>query len=131
MSPDTARLIVLQGEKYLDWLPWDRVADRCSIYLHPKGDPRNRCGRPFVDLENTDTDVISRIVKIRNAIAHASDNARQKFVKDVIGNMMIPPQERTPAGFLRGFHAAGQTRLESYLDSIVTVAAKIIGRPIK
>jgi hypothetical protein len=128
LPEDTARLVVHQGEKYLDWLPWDRVSDRCKLYLEPRPDS---AGRPFMDLGNPDTDIISRVVKIRNAIAHASSAAKVKFVKDVADLAKAPPSEHAPGAFLRGTHSPDVTRLENYLDSILTLAVKILGKPKK
>src|SRR5689334_18820123 len=33
LKPDVARVVVLQRENYLDWLPWVRTLDRCRLYF--------------------------------------------------------------------------------------------------
>jgi hypothetical protein len=38
---------------------------------------------------------------IRNAVAHQSRSARNKFEAEVIGAAPVLPVERTPAGYLR------------------------------
>jgi hypothetical protein len=119
---DTIREIVLQGDKYLEWIPYDRIKRRASLYL--KG------GRPFSSLEEAEKDKISRITKIRNAIAHKSKNALETFKDDVIGGMPLLPHEKSPAGFLRSELSPGRKRFQAYVEDLVAVAEKLYGKPI-
>lgn len=129
LSDETARIIVLQQKQYLDWLPWDRVAERCKLYFQAKGNAAIACGRPFIEVLNTDSGLVHRVVRIRNAIAHSSDSSMKLFQSDVVKVAAVTAS--TPAEFLRGLHAAGQTRLENYIDSLQTIAAKIYGMPMQ
>jgi hypothetical protein len=61
-----------------------------------------------------DRDALERMRLIRNAVAHKSHGAMGQFKMRLIEGKGIPPRQRTPAGYLRGQHAPGQTRL-SYL----------------
>ena len=107
---------VMGDKKYLDWLPYDRTLSRANLYL--------RSGRPFTLLKDDDKGKLTQIVTIRHAIAHSSDSAYAKFKKDVIGSTHLPPDERRPAGYLRGFASLGTTRYQLYAQSLGGMALR-------
>jgi hypothetical protein len=116
------RDFVYQGDKYLEWIPHDRTKLRANLYL--KG------GRPFSSLDQPEKDKISRITKIRNAIAHKSKSAMETFRKDVICGTPLLTHEKSPAGFLRSELSPGRKRFQAYMEDLVALAEKLYGKPI-
>ncbi|HXX20508.1 MAG TPA: hypothetical protein VEJ46_13980 [Candidatus Acidoferrum sp.] len=108
--------ILLQGDKYMDWLPFSKTEERAKLYL--------KDGKPFCDLSDGDRSTIKKITTIRHAIAHASNYAKNEFQKSVIGNLAVLKSERKPAGFLRGQFRANpaQNRFESYIAELGRIA---------
>lgn len=101
-----AHEVVTGDRPYVDWLPLAKTKRRASIYLSG--------GRPFDRLQPVDMQVFERMQIIRNAIAHQSHHAKRSFKKVLIDGQGLPPAEQSPAGYLRGSHTSGQSRL-SYL----------------
>jgi hypothetical protein len=103
---------VVRGRRggYLEWLPATRTVERATIFLSR--------GRPFSDLTDAEKSTLKRYVTIRNALAHDSNHAKRQFRETVIGQRTLPPHERRPAGYLRGLHAATQTRLNLALAEL-------------
>jgi len=83
--------IILQGDRYLTWLPFSQTEDRAKIYL--KDD------KPFSELTDGDKSMMRTITTIRNAIAHRSRHATSEFKRTVIGNRPMLSGEKSPAGF--------------------------------
>lgn len=119
---DSIRDIVLHGDKYLKWIPHDETKLRSKLFL--------KDGRPFSSLEQPEKDKITRIAKIRNAIAHKSANALYHFKKGVIGDLPLLSHERSPSGFLRSELSPGRKRFQAYMEDLVAVAEKLYGNPI-
>ena len=92
-SNDALMEILLQGGRYLTWLPFSNTEDRARLYL--------KDGKPFTELEDGDKSMIQTITTIRHAIAHKSPHAKKRFQTTVIGSRSLLPRERSPAGFLR------------------------------
>ena len=109
--------IVFQGDRYLDWLPFQRTADRASLYLFG--------GRPFTDLEQPEKDIIHKIITIRHAIAHHSKHATKQFQLKVIQSLPLLKGEKTPAGFLRSQVQPAINRFEVYISELVRIAADL------
>jgi hypothetical protein len=108
--------ILLQGDKYLDWLPFVKTEDRARLYLVD--------GMPFCDLTDADKGTIKKITTIRHAIAHASKHSKNEFHRTVIGNLAVLRGERKPAGFLRSQGRANpaQNRFETYIAELGRIA---------
>jgi hypothetical protein len=106
-SDVTARRIVAGDRPYADWLPIDHTAKRAKKLLSG--------GRPFDRLSKVDTQVLEQMRIVRNAVAHKSSYATRRFHREFIEGNGIPPLQRTPAGYLRGQHAEGQTRLGYFM----------------
>ena len=85
--------ILLQGNRYLNWLPFDQTERRAKLYLKE--------GRPFSQLPEKDKSMITTITTIRNAIAHKSKHALSEFDRKVIASRNLLPRERVPGGYLR------------------------------
>jgi hypothetical protein len=103
-SHRVAHEVVAGDRGYADWLPITKTERRAPIYLAG--------GRPFDRLNSVDKEVLQRMQWIRNAVAHRSAHATRVFRRQLIDGKGIPPRQRSPAGYLRGEHAPGQTRLE-------------------
>jgi hypothetical protein len=111
--------ILLQGEKYLDWLPYKKTEDRAKLYFHQGG--------PFCELSDGDKSTIKTIATIRNAIAHSSAHARAEFERTVIANLALLRGERRPAGFLRSQvrQNPAQNRFEVYVTELARIASDL------
>lgn len=109
--------VLLQGDKYMTWLPFPHTEDRAKIFL--------KDGKPFTELTSGDRQILQLIVTTRHAIAHRSTHATKQFEKKVIGSMSMLPRERKPAGFLRSPLSAGtkQNRFDLYLIELGRVAS--------
>lgn len=109
-------LLTGPGRQYIDWLPYDRTLDRANMFF--------RGGRPFSELQTHQKDHLLKCHTIRNAIAHRSRFSLKKFEQHVLVNTPLPPRERSPAGYLRGFFrtAPVQTRFEVYVAQLLQIA---------
>jgi hypothetical protein len=117
-SENVARAMVRGRPKgYLDWLPADRTVERAGIYLGS--------GRPFSEMNNADHTTLKRYIAIRNALAHDSTFALASFRRQVIAGRALPPSERRPAGYLRGVHAVGQTRMNLALAELTVIFRRL------
>jgi hypothetical protein len=109
-------LITGAGRRYVDWLPYDRTVDLAKLFF--------RGARPFNDLSETQRMVLFRCHTIRIAIAHRSRYSLSQFERHVIGSTPLPPSERDPAGYLRGFFRISptQTRFSNLLAQLLLIA---------
>jgi hypothetical protein len=109
--------VLLQGDKYMTWLPFPHTEDRAKIFL--------KDGKPFTELTNGDRQILQLIVTTRHAIAHRSTHATKQFERKVIGSASMLPRERKPAGFLRSPLSGGnkQNRFDLYLIELGRVAS--------
>ncbi|MBL9147533.1 MAG: hypothetical protein JNM94_02450 [Phycisphaerae bacterium] len=111
--------LIRGGRNYADWLPYERTIERADAFLLN--------GSPFKKLNKTQVDTLSRIHVIRNAIVHPSAHARKRF--ETIAGVALSSGERTPAGYLCGFNAPDQTRLEAYTGELGIFAQTLFGKP--
>jgi hypothetical protein len=109
-------LIYGAGRNYVDWLPYERTINLAELFF--------RGGRPFNDLSPSQKDALFRGHTIRNAIAHQSRFSLGQFKRRVIGSTPLPPNERNPAGYLRGLFrtSPNQTRFSNLLAQLLLVA---------
>lgn len=107
-----AKPIVFSGRNYADWLPFDRhTRERANLYF--------KNGKPFRDLSQADRATLERLGIIRNALAHNSGHSLKRFHGECVEGNLLPSNQRSPAGYLRGNHALGQSRLEfTLLESV-------------
>ena len=104
---------IIRGERrYVNWLPYNRYALRRSKAFFSSG-------RPFANLAKSEVAALDRMTTIRNALAHESYAARRSFRRAFTDNKALPPDQLRPAGYLRGLHAVGQTRLDLTLSHAV------------
>lgn len=115
-SKEALMEILLQGNAYMNWLPFVHAEKRAKLYL--------KDGRPFTDLTDGDKSQIKTIATIRNAIAHKSPHAKAEFEKHVIGSLPLLNVEKKPAGFLRSRVSSqpNQTRFEVYVSTLGRIA---------
>ena len=85
-------------------------------------------GNPFVQLKNHDKEMLNKISSIRNSLAHSSVFSKELFNKKVVGNLTLPPRERTPVGFLRSnFRATPKTtQFEALITEMARMGNKLI-----
>lgn len=117
---------VLRGSRsHAEWMPYDHTLKRADAYLAQ--------GLPFTCLFKTETDKLMKISMIRNAIAHKSRVADERFQTHVIAGANLLPRERTPAGYLRTIFASSpsQTRYEECICDIAGIARKLAARTQK
>lgn len=110
-SERVARLAVQGGRDYADWLPWDHTVRRSAAFLS--------AGRPFSELPRVHQKSFERVAILRNAIAHESKSSHRRFQRELVAGASLPASQMTPAGYLRGQHAAGQTRFSHHLADAV------------
>lgn len=116
-SDVTAYRIVAGDRSFADWLPFHHTKKRARKWLSG--------GRPFDRLSKSDIQVLEQMRIVRNAIAHKSSYSNRLFRREFVDGLGLPPSQRTPAGYLRGQHAAGQTRLEYFMAYGVNVMDRL------
>lgn len=102
-SEVVARRAVCGERKYVDWLPYDMTRRRARAFLAG--------GKPFDRPTGLDEAAFRRASVLRNAIAHGGAHSMRAF-RNTFQLDGLPAAQQRPAGFLRGRHAAGQTRFE-------------------
>jgi hypothetical protein len=110
-SREALMQILLQGNAFMNWLPFANTEKRAKIYL--------KDGRPFTELDDGDKSQLKTITVIRNAIAHKSPHALSEFEKTV-NSIPLLQNERNPAGYLRSRITSGpaQSRFEVYMGQL-------------
>jgi len=118
-SDMVARDVVVGGNRYVDWLPYDRTEQRAKAFF--------RNGLPFTSFQSQDKQLIEQIFYIRNAIAHKSNYSKKIFERHVIGSISIDPRDRNPAGFLRTKFRISpvQTHYENLIVQMANIAIKL------
>ena len=120
LSDKVARRILAGERSYVEWLPYQR-------YTKPRAKAFFSGGRPFDRLDAEDLRALEDGTVIRNALAHQSNAALRQFRKRFVDNRSLPPVEHRPAGYLRGTHTVGQTRMSYHLARAVLVVQKLAG----
>jgi hypothetical protein len=116
---DIAKEIILHGQKYVDWLPYDKLEKRASIFYHD--------GVPFSTLNPAEKGYLTQAMTIRNAIAHKSPYSDKKFHDQIIAHASgLPISHQSPAGYLRYVYRTGpdQTKFENYMIELLAIATK-------
>jgi hypothetical protein len=101
---ETARSILMRpGERYLNWMPIEYSLERAEQFLS-NGLPFSRLGsRPSVKQR------LEIATAVRNAVAHKSGRARERF------NQVTSGKYRTPGAYLSARLASG-TICDGFLD---------------
>ncbi|MGB5596975.1 MAG: hypothetical protein WBM62_23500 [Crocosphaera sp.] len=106
--------VILGGQKYLDWLPYEKTIERAKIFFYD--------GIPFNNLDNDQKNNLRYYHRIRNAIAHKSPKAQADFDR-IIQNSRLPPSQRTPAGYLRSKPRGQETQYEIAAGQLIQIAS--------
>lgn len=119
LSNKDIRSLVIGDNRYINWLPFDLTQKRALAYLFE--------GNPFGKLKGQDKESLTKIAKIRNVIAHASDFSEESFQR-MIRDATLPPRERTPIGYLRSVYRTSPTMIQfqSLTGEIIRMSNKLI-----
>lgn len=108
------REILFGGKSYLDWLPLDKHTDtRAKLFLIN--------GAPFSTLTADEKKKLSDLHLLRNAVAHKSASAINKFESSIQHLALLPP-EKTPTGYLRS-KPQGPSGLNQYQIAVSELEA--------
>lgn len=115
-----ATAVIYAGRPYADWLPYEITEKRAKLFLHN--------GRPFTALSADLKREIERAHLTRNAIAHNSEHAIQRFRKDVIGSTTLLPIEKQPIKYVRGTFRINPpvTRFEHFCSIVIQAGDALI-----
>jgi hypothetical protein len=117
-SEKVGQAVLAAGRRYVDWLPLDQHAiPRAKAFLSS--------GRPFSTVSSADKRLLESLGTIRNALTHESAHARRRFRREFVDDLALPPNQRTPSGYLRGQHHLGVTRFDHYLAETSAVFARL------
>jgi len=109
-----ARKVVFGTRRYIDWVPYNNLTiPRATAFLSR--------GKPFSDIASTDRNHFDNMAVLRNALAHQSSYADTRFTRVFTAGRPLPPNQLRPDGYLRGHHAAGQTRANYLLAETVRI----------
>ncbi|MEL4898411.1 hypothetical protein [Crocosphaera sp. Alani8] len=105
--------VILAGQRYLNWLPYEKTIERARIFFHD--------GIPFTNLDSDQKNNLRYYHRIRNAIAHKSPKAEADFYK-IIQNLPLLPSQKTPAGYLRSKPRGQETQYEIASTQLIQIA---------
>lgn len=105
-----AEWVIPEGRDYAQWTHVKYVCERAERFF--KG------GRPYGPVLSGNQNLLDEARIIRNAIAHKSASAREKFEKIVRGKIGVLPPNLTVGGFL-GMTAPGTAPPVSFLESYI------------
>ncbi len=105
--------VILGGQRYLDWLPYEKTIERAKIFFHD--------GIPFTNLDSDQKNNLRYYHRIRNAIAHKSPKSQADFNK-IIQNLPLLSSPRTPAGYLRSKPRRQETQYEIASAQLIQIA---------
>lgn len=113
-SEVVARRVVFNTRSYADWIPYSRwTVPRAEAFLSR--------GKPFTNIAKADCRQLDNMAILRNALAHQSSHAIKQFTRTFTVAKPLPPSQLRPSGYLRGSHAAGQTRANYLLAEAVRI----------
>ena len=110
-SDAVARNILKGDRSFVDWLPYDRTRKRAQAFFSR--------GEPFYSLDKSRQKTFGRASILRNAIAHRSGSANRLFTSEFVEGKNLPPSDRKPTGYLRGYHATSQRRISLHFAEMV------------
>jgi hypothetical protein len=114
-----ARAVVFGGKEYTEWLPFENGALRhAKLYFSD--------GKPFSLLTQGEKEELQKAHLLRNAIAHKSDAATQRFLKSISQQSLLP-HEKSPTGYLRTSPQGNSslTRFTIIMQSLDAIARKV------
>ena len=123
-SPTICQNIVYGGRSYVNWFPYEQTQERAEMFFQD--------GLPFTALDDSDKNSMKQMLCIRNAIAHKSKHALNRFEQEVISGLPLLSQEKKPVGYLRSNYTTSppETRYESIIFNIVQIARKLCTRKL-
>ena len=110
-SDKVAHAIIRSGRPYADWLPYDHTKKRAEAFFSQ--------GKPFTTLTSNELRPYRELGIIRNALAHQSSSSKKRFETQIIGDKPLPSEQQRPAGYLRGNHTIGQSRINHLFSEVV------------
>jgi hypothetical protein len=117
-SESVLRRVLVGDRSFVDWLPFEKsTRKRAPAFLS--------AGEPFRSLPKVHLQSLERASILRNAIAHQSGSARRRFFEMFIEGKALPLSDQTPTGYLRGFHAPGQRRINLQFSEVVQAVASL------
>jgi hypothetical protein len=119
-SPVVCHEVLRGGRSYVEWMPYEYTEKRSEAYLIQ--------GLPFTGLDSAALLKLKKISLIRNALAHKSRHALEKFALKVVSGANLLPQEKSPAGYLRTIFAASpqQNRYEECICDLAMISRILI-----
>jgi hypothetical protein len=114
--------LILGDRSYVDWLPFERNTQRRAKALLADG-------KPFTSMPKPDRRFLERMSVLRNALTHRSTHALRQFEREFIEQNPVPgglpPAQHDPVGYLRGQHAANQSRLGYQLAEAAAIMRRL------
>jgi hypothetical protein len=109
------------GNRYSDWTTISQVVDHADLHF--------KDGRPYTDALRPKVNLFNEMKIIRNAIAHNSDESREKFMSMVRGRLGHFPIGLNPGKYLSTVitgSVPSSTYLSFYLNELILSARIII-----
>lgn len=116
-NADHARSLVQSGMTFLEWNSPDNVIDRSKVYLLPDS--------PIFTAVTTYSSRLSRIRKVRNAIAHSSVEAQTQFLKVVRDELGVAPLRPPGVGEFLIMNDAAAPAPRYYLRTYLAVLGDV------
>jgi hypothetical protein len=117
-SNQVAKRVVFGGQKFADWLPYNRhTIPRANAFLAG--------GRPFTLLSKADRNNLDDLTTLRNAAAHESTHSIRQFRRSFTDGHPLPPSQLRPSGYLRGQHSMSQRRFEFLLSQSLQIMHRL------
>jgi len=111
-SYNVAYKVVRGARSYADWIPYKRnTLRRARVFFSS--------GKPFTNLQKSEYESFDHLNILRNSIAHGSSASLRSFRELFTDGKNLPPNQLHPPGYLRGQHAANQTRFNFILSNTV------------
>lgn len=115
-----ARDIVLAGNKYIDWLPYDKTLKLADIYFQK--------GRPFSLVSKQDVRFLDFALCVRHSIAHKSKHSEKRLKQELEQRFVyLTDKEKHSIPFLRSMysHSPATTYYEYIMSNVIRVVGGI------
>lgn len=113
--------VLSNGKKYLDWMPYkEQTKKRADRFFTD--------GQPFSKLTPDHIKSLEDYHSVRNALAHKSKAAIEKF-KNRFAELTLLPKERTPAGYLMSTPQGTETQYQIAVADIVFMVNTLCSYP--
>jgi hypothetical protein len=106
--------LMLRGKDYADYLPYEKTKDLSTTLFTG--------GRPFTILPQSDQSTLRRCLKVRNYIAHRSEAAKEKFVKEYRNIKPIRVSNPLPIHYLDDQIRANVSLFEHDLSQLAAIS---------